>query len=46
MPSADGSDLVQSGTGFTQEFGGSYDSEEFAYESETTSFSTMGSVVT
>lgn len=46
MPSADGSGLVQSETGLTQEFGGSYDSEAFAYESETTSFSTMGSVVT
>ncbi|MGN0342557.1 MAG: hypothetical protein ACI4DO_07170 [Roseburia sp.] len=46
MPTADGTSLVQSGTDLSQEFGGSYDSEEFMYEAEATSFSTKGTVVT
>lgn len=46
MPSADGSGLVSDNSTPVQQFGGSYDSEEIFCESEYTSFSATGSVVT
>ena len=46
MPSADGSQLTTENSNLTQQFGGTYDSESIFTETESTTFSTTGTVVT